>query len=314
MTASFSETDMLGHAIVTGGAGDIGQAIARRLATTHSGVILVDIAGAEAAAAGIPDARAATCDVTDPTALAAIAAAIDAPVSTLVNNAGAAHTASLGATTPETWAADRALNLDAAWYAFEAFRPALLASRGSVVNVASVNGLGVFGHPAYSAAKAGMIYAFGSGGNSSLIVHELQNRLFRLGCRISASSDHAMNLMLAAAAVRGDVVFGSSITGRNAELVRCFRVLQDRGIPTIALTQSRSPVAEAADLVIAVDLPEGVNIFRPTSTRFACLAVIDILANLVAYADRPRSARLLRGIKEQFVRHRDEDDRQLLGD
>jgi DNA-binding MurR/RpiR family transcriptional regulator len=162
--------------------------------------------------------------------------------------------------------------------------------------------------------KAGMIYAFGSGGNSSLIVHELQNRLFRLGCRISASSDHAMNLMLAAAAVRGDVVFGSSITGRNAELVRCFRVLQDRGIPTIALTQSRSPVAEAADLVIAVDLPEGVNIFRPTSTRFACLAVIDILANLVAYADRPRSARLLRGIKEQFVRHRDEDDRQLLGD
>jgi DNA-binding MurR/RpiR family transcriptional regulator len=162
--------------------------------------------------------------------------------------------------------------------------------------------------------KAGMIYAFGSGGTSSLIVHELQNRLFRLGCRISASSDHAMNLMLAAAAVRGDVVFGSSFTGRNAELVRCFRVLQDRGIPTIALTQSRSPVAEAADLVIAVDLPEGVNIFRPTSTRFACLAVIDILANLVAYADRPRSARLLRGIKEQFVRHRDEDDRQLLGD
>jgi NAD(P)-dependent dehydrogenase (short-subunit alcohol dehydrogenase family) len=55
-------------------------------------------------------------------------------------------------------AADRALNLDAAWYAFEAFRPALLASRGSVVNVASVNGLGVFGHPAYSAAKAGMIH------------------------------------------------------------------------------------------------------------------------------------------------------------
>ena len=57
-----------------------------------------------------------------------------------------------------------------------------------------------------------------------------------------------------------------------------------------------------------------MNIFRPTSTRFAFLAVIDILANLVAYADRPRSARLLRGIKEQLVRHRDEDDRQVLGD
>ena len=162
--------------------------------------------------------------------------------------------------------------------------------------------------------KAGMIHAFGSGGNSSMIAHELQNRLFRLGCRISASSDHAMNLMLAAACVRGDVVFGSSFSGRNAELVRCFHILQDRGIPTIALTQSGSPVAAAADLVITVDLPEGVNIFRPTSTRFAYLAVIDILANLVAYADRPRSARFLRGIKEQLVRHRDEDDRQVLGD
>ena len=161
---------------------------------------------------------------------------------------------------------------------------------------------------------ARMIHAFGSGGNSAMIAHELQNRLFRLGCRIAASSDHGMNLMQAAACVRGHVVFGSSFTGRNAELVRCFRVLQDNGIPTIALTQGGSPVAEAAAVVIAVDLPEGSNIFRPTSTRFAFLAVIDILANLVAYADRPRATRLLRGIKEQLVRFRDEDDRQILGD
>ena len=121
--------------------------------------------------------------------------------------------------------------------------------------------------------RAGMIYAFGAGGNSSMIAHELANRLFRLGCRVSASSDHGMNLMLSAATARGDVVFGSSFSGRNAELVRCFRILQDRGVPTIALTQCGSPVAEAADLVLAVDLPEGVNIFRPTSTRFAYLAV-----------------------------------------
>ncbi len=163
-------------------------------------------------------------------------------------------------------------------------------------------------------AGAEMIRAFGSGGNSSMIVHELANRLFRLGCRVSASSDHGMNLMIAAACVPGDVVFGSSFSGRNNELVRCFRVLRERGVPTIALTQSGSPVAGAADIVIAIDLPEGVNIYRPTSTRFAFLAVIDIIANLIAYADRPRSTRLLRGIKEQLVRYRDEDDRQILGD
>lgn len=163
-------------------------------------------------------------------------------------------------------------------------------------------------------AGAQMIYAFGSGGNSSMIVNELQNRLFRLGCRITASNDHGMSLMLAAAAEPDAVVIGSSFTGRNLELVRCFGLLRERGIKTIALTQSKSPVAAAADVVIAVDLPEGQNIFRASSTRYAFLAAVDILANLVAYADRSRSARLLRGIKAQLVRHRDGDDRQLLGD
>ena len=67
-------------------------------------------------------------------------------------------------------------------------------------------------------------------------------------------------------------------------------------------------------MVLAVDLPEGRNIFRPTSTRFAYLAVIDILANLVAYADRNKALRALRTIKEELVRNRDGDDRQLLGD
>lgn len=163
-------------------------------------------------------------------------------------------------------------------------------------------------------ARAEMIHAFGSGGNSSMIVNEMQNRLFRLGCRISASNDHGMNLMLSAAAEPGTVVFGSSFTGRNMELVRCFGLLRARGIPTIALTQGDSPVAEAADILIAVNLPEGKNIYRPTSTRYAFLAVVDILANLIAYADRPRSTRILRGIKEQLVLHRDGDDRQPLGD
>lgn len=163
-------------------------------------------------------------------------------------------------------------------------------------------------------AGAARIHAFGSGGNSSMIVNELQNRLFRLGASITATNDHGLNLMMAAAAAPGTVAFGSSFTGRNMELVRSFTLLKERGVPTIALTQNGSPVAEAADVVISVFLPEGQNIFRASSTRFAYLAVVDILANLVAYADRPRSARILRGIKEQLIRHRDGDDRQLLGD
>ncbi|MBX4859933.1 MurR/RpiR family transcriptional regulator [Rhizobium sophorae] len=163
-------------------------------------------------------------------------------------------------------------------------------------------------------AKADMIYAFGSGGNSSMIADELQNRLFRLGLRITASSDHSMQLMMAAAARPGDVLIGSSFSGRNTELVRAFELARQAKVKTIALTQTASPVAKAAEIVVAIDLPEGHNIYRPTSTRIAYIATIDILSSLVAYAVQPKATTTLRRIKQQLVIHRDGDDRQLLGD
>ena len=163
-------------------------------------------------------------------------------------------------------------------------------------------------------AKADMIYAFGSGGNSSMIADELQNRLFRLGLRITASSDHSMQLMMAAAAKSGDVLIGSSFSGRNMELVRAFELARQAKVKTIALTQTESPVAKAAEIVVPIDLPEGNNIYRPTSTRIAYIAMVDILASLIAYAVQPKATATLRRIKQQLVLHRDGDDRQLLGD
>ncbi|KZM50108.1 MurR/RpiR family transcriptional regulator [Labrenzia sp. OB1] len=163
-------------------------------------------------------------------------------------------------------------------------------------------------------SKSAMIYAFGSGGNSSMIAHEFQNRLFRLGLRISSSTDHHMQMMQAAAARPEDSVIGSSFSGRNMELVRAFTMAREAGATTIALTQADSPVAKAADHVLAIDLPEGNNIFRPTSTRFVYLALVDILANLAAYQNRAQSTVTLRHIKHQLVAYRDEDDKQLLGD
>lgn len=161
---------------------------------------------------------------------------------------------------------------------------------------------------------AGYIQAIGAGGNSSMIANEIQNRLFRLGCHVQSTNDKALAVMLAAAATPDTVAIVSSMTGRDVELVRCLDLYRRHNVPTIALTQSGSPVAERASVVISIDLPEGVNIYRPTSTRYAYLAALDILANLVAYADRQKSLQYLRRIKEELVSNRDGDDRQLLGD
>jgi len=149
-------------AVVTGAAGDIGRAISGRLAEDHDLVILADLdpAAAERAASSHPRFRAMQVDVTLPASCAALAETIGelGQLATLVNNAGAAQGASLQATTTDQWQADRSLNLDAAFLMFQALAPHLISAKGALVNVASVNGLGIFGHPAYSVAKAGMIH------------------------------------------------------------------------------------------------------------------------------------------------------------
>ncbi len=152
-------------AIVTGAAGDIGRAIVNRLAVDHDRVLLVDVDGEAARKAarslGPEDKfEAFTCDITDVEQLGRLAqrAALLGQLKTLVNNAGAARAVSLHDTTPEIWRMDNQLNLEAAYLTFRALADQLKASRGSLINIASVNGLNVFGHPAYSAAKAGLIH------------------------------------------------------------------------------------------------------------------------------------------------------------
>jgi NAD(P)-dependent dehydrogenase (short-subunit alcohol dehydrogenase family) len=152
-------------AIVTGAAGDIGRAIARRLGEDHDIVLMPDLDGeaAERAAASLGNPGkfvAVACDITDVANVADMAAraAELGTVRTLVNNAGAARAVSLHDTTPEIWRMDNALNLEAAFLCFRAVEDALKQSQGSLINIASVNGTNVFGHPAYSAAKAGLLH------------------------------------------------------------------------------------------------------------------------------------------------------------
>lgn len=150
-------------AVVTGAAGDIGRAISARLRRDHDIVVLADrdLAAAERAATALGAGFvAAALDVTDPAACDAFAARVAGmgALQTLVNNAGGVQAESLQSTAAAQWALDRALNLDAVFYLFSALADQLKATQGAVVNIASVNGFGVYGHPAYSAAKAGMIH------------------------------------------------------------------------------------------------------------------------------------------------------------
>lgn len=150
-------------ALVTGAAGDIGRAIAVRLKADHDLVVMTDrdLPAVQAAAASMGEGFVGLHhDVTDPESSVTVAAAVTefGQVATLVNNAGGVKASSLQSTLPADWRADSALNLDAPFFVFQAFAEQLKATQGSVINIASVNGIAVFGHPAYAAAKAGMMH------------------------------------------------------------------------------------------------------------------------------------------------------------
>lgn len=154
-------------ALITGGAQGIGAASARSLASRGAKVILADMAGARAettAAAmrdeGI-DATAIALDVTDRSGCETVAAQIRAehgPVSILVNNAGIVAYDRLGdSDSPRQWDSLINVNLTGCFNALYAVLPDLKATKGTIVNIASVTAFtSGFGHAAYTASKGGI--------------------------------------------------------------------------------------------------------------------------------------------------------------
>jgi 2-hydroxycyclohexanecarboxyl-CoA dehydrogenase len=148
---------------VTGGAGGIGAATARRLAAEGARVAVGDLAldGAREVAAEI-DGLATTLDVTDTASVGAAVAAVAGalgPVDILVNNAGTDRFAFFVNTDPDLWDHVLGVNLRGVLACTHAVLPAMQERGGGViVSVASEAGrVGSQGSATYSAAKAGVI-------------------------------------------------------------------------------------------------------------------------------------------------------------
>jgi len=157
--------------LVTGGAGGIGQAIARRLLADGGCVVLADIdaealatVGADLAKSyGADHVRGVRCDVTDEASVMAAfaSAAVEfGGIDVLVSNAGIASAAPLEDTTLELW--NRNQDILAKGYFLvgrEAFRQMKAqGTGGSIVMIASKNGMVASNQAtAYCAAKAAEI-------------------------------------------------------------------------------------------------------------------------------------------------------------
>ena len=154
------------HALVTGAARGIGAEIARTLAA--EGAVLTLLGRDREALQRVADTLAgsghgvATADVADPEGVqTAFAQAREArgPIAILVNNAGAAESATFLKTSVELWQRMLSVNLTGSFLCAQAALPDMLeAGWGRIVNIASTAGQKGYAYvSAYTAAKHGVI-------------------------------------------------------------------------------------------------------------------------------------------------------------
>jgi len=150
--------------LITGGSRGIGLAAGSRFAAEGAHVLLMarHADRVAAAAASIPDAHSIGADVRDPADCGrAVAAAVDhfGRLDVLVNNAGVIYrNRTVDVLTDAEWDETFDVNVKGAFHMTRAALPALRASRGTIVNVASYVALvGFAGASAYAASKAALV-------------------------------------------------------------------------------------------------------------------------------------------------------------
>lgn len=151
-------------ALVTGGARGIGLATARAFVQAGWQVAMLDRdrAGLMQATEDVPGALAVACDVSVPQEVTqAVAQVTDTlgRLDALVNNAGVALFEPLEQCDYQKWRTIMSTNLDGVFLMSQAAIPALKATRGAIVNIASISGLRASTlRVAYGTSKAAVIH------------------------------------------------------------------------------------------------------------------------------------------------------------
>ncbi|HZP37636.1 MAG TPA: glucose 1-dehydrogenase [Methylomirabilota bacterium] len=168
-TPSLDRFRLDGHvAVVVGGAGGLGSAMARGLAEAGAAVAVADADGEQARrvadAIGKTGGRAlaVAVDVADRAAVERMADETEralGPVEVLVNSAGITHRCPAADFPEAEWHRVIAVNLTGVFHGCQVLGRRMLARRsGRIVNIASIAGhIGLTGTVAYAASKGGVV-------------------------------------------------------------------------------------------------------------------------------------------------------------
>ncbi len=137
---------------------------------------------------------------------------------------------------------------------------------------------------AVAVMQAARQLAFAGLGASGYVASDACHKFFRLGLPCTTLTDTPSILQFAAIAEHSDVLVIVSHSGRWTELGRAAHMAAGRGSTVIALTDPRSSLAGAANIVFPCDAHEDANVYTPMSSRLAQLALLDALQVALALA------------------------------
>lgn len=154
-------------------------------------------------------------------------------------------------------------------------------------------------------AAADKLAIMGLGGQSSSLAGIAENRFFRLSIASRAYCDGYLQRMAAAVLNQNDALLAISSSGRARDVIDSVHIAKQYQVPTISITRRAAPLARATDISIELVLEEDDNNYKPSSSRYGFLAVIDMLAMGVAIAKGESSLEYLRRIRANlFPTHR----------
>lgn len=125
--------------------------------------------------------------------------------------------------------------------------------------------------------QANKISFFGLG-TSAVVAHDAQNKFFRFNVPVIYFEDILMQRVSAINSDQGDVVVLISYTGRTKSLVEVAYLAKENNATVIGITAAGTPLADACDIVLSMDIAEDTDLYMPMSSRIAQLTLIDVLA------------------------------------
>lgn len=125
--------------------------------------------------------------------------------------------------------------------------------------------------------RASRVDFFGFG-NAVSVAQDAMRRFMRMEVQVSACADPHLQTLVAGQLRPGDVLMLLSQEGRSPELQRILAIAKARQAVTIALTTHRSPLHEAVDIALGIDIPDSGDALTPGTAQIAQLLVMDLLS------------------------------------